>query len=139
MASSSLGVIVQQIRHLVGLPADDGSDGQLLRRFASQRDEGAFAALLERHGPMVLGVWRRVRRGLSLSAASLAALLAGGATAAVPAALRQSTCAAALRFAAGQPAAGVASSLATAALQATTSARYKALAALLLGVTLATA
>lgn len=36
------------------------SDGQLLERFAAQREESAFAQLVERHGPMVLGVCRRV-------------------------------------------------------------------------------
>ncbi len=38
----------------------DQSDGQLLRQFLAQRDEEAFAALVRRHGPMVLGVCRRV-------------------------------------------------------------------------------
>jgi RNA polymerase sigma factor (sigma-70 family) len=38
------------------------SDGQLLRRFLADRDEATFAALLQRHGPMVLGVCRRVLR-----------------------------------------------------------------------------
>jgi RNA polymerase sigma factor (sigma-70 family) len=41
-------------------PTADTSDGQLVQRFAAQRDESAFEALLQRHGPMVLGVCRRV-------------------------------------------------------------------------------
>jgi RNA polymerase sigma factor (sigma-70 family) len=45
-------------------PADGAglSDGQLLARFVADRDEAAFAALLRRHGPMVLGVCRRLVR-----------------------------------------------------------------------------
>ena len=43
----------------------DLTDGQLLERFATARGEAgelAFAALVERHGPMVLGVCRSVLR-----------------------------------------------------------------------------
>ena len=36
------------------------SEGELLRRFVSTRDEVAFGALLAHHGPMVLGVCRRL-------------------------------------------------------------------------------
>src|SRR5258708_8270268 len=38
------------------------TDGQLLARFVAARDEASFAAVLRRHGPMVLGVCRRVLR-----------------------------------------------------------------------------
>ncbi len=37
-------------------------DGQLLDRFADRRDEAAFAALVARHGPMVLATARAVLR-----------------------------------------------------------------------------
>ncbi len=38
------------------------SDGHLLGEFVSRRDEAAFACLVRRHGPMVLGVCRRLLR-----------------------------------------------------------------------------
>ncbi|HEY7313749.1 MAG TPA: sigma-70 family RNA polymerase sigma factor [Gemmataceae bacterium] len=61
MANGQLGTVLRQIRRLAGAsPGDESTDGPLLRRFADHRDEAAFDALLRRHGPLVLGVCRRV-------------------------------------------------------------------------------
>jgi RNA polymerase sigma factor (sigma-70 family) len=38
------------------------TDGQLLERYVHAREEGAFGAIVHRHGPMVWGVCRRVLR-----------------------------------------------------------------------------
>src|SRR5947209_16366284 len=53
---------VRLARHLGGLLAapEDRSDADLLSHFLAHRDEAAFAALVRRHGPMVLGVCRRI-------------------------------------------------------------------------------
>jgi RNA polymerase sigma factor (sigma-70 family) len=53
--------VLRQIRRLAGAPAvAEASDAQLLERFVAGRDEAAFTALVRRHGPMVLGVCRRL-------------------------------------------------------------------------------
>ncbi len=61
MPSGPISSFIQQIRKSV-LQHDDDSvtDAQLLKRFASQHEEFAFATMVLRHGPMVLGVCRRV-------------------------------------------------------------------------------
>src|SRR5262249_13561196 len=38
----------------------ESTDGELLARFAAERDESAFTLLVQRHGPMVLGVCRSI-------------------------------------------------------------------------------
>ncbi|HTU93571.1 MAG TPA: sigma-70 family RNA polymerase sigma factor [Gemmataceae bacterium] len=61
MAKEQMGVVLREIRRLVGgSPGDEPTDGQLLHRFAECRDEAAFDGLLRRHGPLVFGVCRRV-------------------------------------------------------------------------------
>jgi RNA polymerase sigma factor (sigma-70 family) len=45
---------------LIAHGGEGQSDGQLLARFLTERDEGAFATIVHRHGGMVLGVCRRV-------------------------------------------------------------------------------
>src|SRR5262245_19284635 len=63
MPRGQLLSVLGHIRRLIGPAADRGvTDRQLLRRFAAGHEEQAFAVLVERHGPMVLGVCRRVLR-----------------------------------------------------------------------------
>jgi RNA polymerase sigma factor (sigma-70 family) len=52
--------LLRQIRRLVADSQTALPDGDLLRGYLDRRDEAAFAALVERHGPMVLGVCRAV-------------------------------------------------------------------------------
>jgi RNA polymerase sigma factor (sigma-70 family) len=48
------------LEHLGRVEGDGHRDGQLLARFLDHQDEAAFAALVHQHGPMVLGVCRRL-------------------------------------------------------------------------------
>jgi RNA polymerase sigma-70 factor (ECF subfamily) len=54
--------VIRRIRQALLAGADAASDRGLLDAFLARRDEAAFAALVRRHGPMVLGVCRRVLR-----------------------------------------------------------------------------
>jgi RNA polymerase sigma-70 factor (ECF subfamily) len=61
MAVGKPSDLIFHVRRMVGRGPDDAqTDRHLLRRFAVHREPGAFEALLRRHGPMVLGVCRRV-------------------------------------------------------------------------------
>ena len=58
-----LPTILEHIQEQVGPQLSERtSDAQLLDRFVRRHDQAAFTALLRRHGPMVLGVCRRVLR-----------------------------------------------------------------------------
>lgn len=53
--------LIAYLRSLATRPREgDSGDGELLRRFVQTRDGDAFAALMRRHGPLVLGLARRV-------------------------------------------------------------------------------
>lgn len=53
--------VLSYIRHWIHRArAETASDADLLRRFTQNGDETAFALLMDRHGPMVLGTARRL-------------------------------------------------------------------------------
>ena len=63
MSGVDEGAVLRQLdRILTGGTSAGLGDGALLDRFVARRDEAAFAALVERHGPLVLGVCRRLLR-----------------------------------------------------------------------------
>src|SRR5437867_1906963 len=63
MAVASVTTFIHQLRRSVLASGGAGlSDGQLLTLFIERRDEGAFEALVRRHGPMVMAVCHRVLR-----------------------------------------------------------------------------
>src|SRR5438132_4218433 len=60
MAKKSLNGVLQHLRKVAAVQTNrELSDPELLERFVRTRDEAAFTVLIERHGPMVLGVCRR--------------------------------------------------------------------------------
>jgi RNA polymerase sigma factor (sigma-70 family) len=63
MSSIGRGIVLRQIDRLFrdGILGGLG-DGQLLDRYRTRRDETAFEALVDLHGPMVLGLCRRMLR-----------------------------------------------------------------------------
>lgn len=60
MANSTLSRVFRLLRGVARVPGD--ADAHLLERFITRREEEAFAKLVRRHGPTVLGVCRRVLR-----------------------------------------------------------------------------
>jgi RNA polymerase sigma factor (sigma-70 family) len=59
MERRGLDRVVDTLRRVTAEP-DCVTDAELLERFLAERDEVAFDGLLRRHGPMVLGVCRRI-------------------------------------------------------------------------------
>ncbi len=63
MAIDTLGAALRQLNRLFASGVVAGlSDAQLLERFLTEGDAGAFEALVGRHGPMVLSVCRGILR-----------------------------------------------------------------------------
>jgi hypothetical protein len=61
MANAALGGVLERVGRLVAAQqARAATDRELLDRFVSDQDEAAFAALLHRHGAMVLAICRRL-------------------------------------------------------------------------------
>src|SRR6202047_3848288 len=61
MATSQTSEVIRHLRRTMLLrEVADLTDGQLLEDSLSRRNEAALAALVQRHGPMVWGVCRRV-------------------------------------------------------------------------------
>jgi RNA polymerase sigma factor (sigma-70 family) len=61
MPPATLGEVLGFLRTTCAAGRDrDLPDGELLERFARQREEAAFSLLVQRHGPLVLGVCRRL-------------------------------------------------------------------------------
>ena len=66
MSIARLGPAVWHIQRLFCEGSTTGiSDTQLLKRFVTGRDESAFAAIFDRHGPMVMTVCRGILRDAS--------------------------------------------------------------------------
>ncbi|HLW66180.1 MAG TPA: sigma-70 family RNA polymerase sigma factor [Gemmataceae bacterium] len=61
MAASPMKSVIEQVRRAALFSDSAGlGDGELLGCFVETREQGAFAALVKRHGPMVWGVCRRL-------------------------------------------------------------------------------
>src|SRR6516162_11506 len=60
MTQPAMNRLMDHLRRAAQTGDESLGDGELLGCFLERREEGAFAALLRRHGPMVLGVCRRI-------------------------------------------------------------------------------
>ena len=61
MKTSPLRTVLRHVRKIAGKPSGaEDTDAELLDRFIRQHDDGAISMLIQRHGPMVRGICRRV-------------------------------------------------------------------------------
>src|SRR5262245_23706510 len=61
MVGGPFSDVIRYLRGLIGLRGGgDLSDAQLLQRFVTHREPAAFETVVQRHGPMVLGVCRHL-------------------------------------------------------------------------------
>src|SRR5262245_14397522 len=64
MSISRLQSVVDHLRSRIGADVEALPDRELLARLLARPGQAAFAALVQRHGPLVFGVCRRVTRSL---------------------------------------------------------------------------
>jgi RNA polymerase sigma factor (sigma-70 family) len=60
MPTGQIHRLLDHVRRVALSPTEPVTDGELVDSFLARRDEAAFEALVRRHGPMVLGVCRRL-------------------------------------------------------------------------------
>ena len=87
MQTTTLKSVLAHLRWQAGTEVmKDLSDTDLLERFCAQGEEAAFALLLQRHGPAVLGVCQRVLAKLTVDAPAVVEAVAENVTETVTAA-----------------------------------------------------
>jgi RNA polymerase sigma factor (sigma-70 family) len=60
MPTKAVNRVITYLRRVALTQGSCASDGDLLERYVTERDEAAFEGLMCRHGPMVFGVCRRI-------------------------------------------------------------------------------
>jgi RNA polymerase sigma factor (sigma-70 family) len=60
MADQQLSAVLRRLRGAAGTPHTGRTDRELIADFAASNDQAAFVALVKRHGPLVMGICRRV-------------------------------------------------------------------------------
>lgn len=60
MPEQQLSDVIRYIRRIASTEDNGRTDRELLAAFATRNDHAAFTMLVKRHGPMVMGICRRV-------------------------------------------------------------------------------